>query len=44
MKNIKFRNSNLIKQSYINIKIFANNLLNVSNEILISIKKRKIID
>ena len=41
---MKFRNSNLIKQNRINMKTFANNLLNINNEILTSIRERKIID
>ena len=36
---MKFRNSNLIKQDRINIKIFANNLLIINNETLINTKK-----
>ena len=41
---MRFYNSNLIEQNRVNIKTFANNFLNVSNEILINIKKRKIVD
>ena len=36
---MRFRNSNLIEQGRVDIKIFANNLLNVNNEILVNIKK-----
>ena len=36
---MRFRNSNLIEQDYINIKTFANNLLNVNNETLANTEK-----
>ena len=36
---MRFRNSNLIEQNRVDIKIFVNDLLNVSNKISINIKK-----
>ena len=36
---MRFHNSNLIKQNRVDIKTFANDFLNVNNEILISIKE-----
>ena len=41
---MKLRNSNLIKQNRVDIKTFANNLLNVSNKISASTKKREIVN
>ena len=36
---MRFRNSNLIEQNRVDIKIFVNDLLNVSNKISTNIKK-----
>ena len=41
---MRFRNSNLIEQDRVDMKTFANNLLNINNEISINIKKREIVD
>ena len=43
-KNMRLRNSNLIEQNRVDIKKFAKNLLNMSNEISSNIKKRNVID
>ena len=41
---MKFHNLNLIKQNRIDIKIFTNDFLNINNETLTNIRKRKIIN